>query len=221
MKTKYMKNHLLILLAILILLFILREIYFRRRKHEVDNFERIEQIGEHNPNQIIFRENFSSFIVKDRVLPAWVNTVFMLQANSIFSKEHYDSASHFIKNKGAINSYILLIGKFTKLFHYSVLTSKDIFIEMKMSLLKKSKKSLNLSHFSLVEGMVFGDISTMDDSFKHKLKVIGMLHVVSASGYNISLLLVLSGAIFRKLFSKKVLFIWSIFLIYAYALMVG
>lgn len=91
----------------------------------------------------------------------------------------------------------------------------------KTSLLKRAKKWLDFDHFSLVAGMVFGDISSMTPHFKQNLKIIGMLHVVSASGYNVSFLLSVSSFFLRKYFSRRSWFFLSIFQIFGYGLVTG
>ncbi len=60
------------------------------------------------------------------------------------------------------------------------------------------------SHQSLLKGLIFGGVDTMDQQTRHFFKVIGMLHVVSASGFNVSLVVSLV---------KKVLKIWPLSLL--------
>ncbi|NCO12615.1 ComEC/Rec2 family competence protein [Candidatus Pacearchaeota archaeon] len=68
------------------------------------------------------------------------------------------------------------------------------------------------SHQILVTDMLFGQVYKLDNDFYHKLKVTGMLHVVAASGFNISLVTIISNLFSRHFSRFKSFLIWFAFL---------
>jgi ComEC/Rec2-related protein len=221
MKRKYIKIYFLLFLIILILSNFSRKLYISRIKQKYTPENIISVSYKLNPKINDYREKNNLFGQRREGFFTWGSPFFSLQDNPTLSRISQVSASQFLKNKRAISSSFLLILKTIKFFYYSGSVLKSDFWQIKNLLVKNSKKTLDYGHFSLVEGMIFGDISAMDSKFKHDLKVIGMLHVVSASGYNISLLLSLSGVFLRRFFSRKVWFGVALLQIFVYAFMAG
>lgn len=62
--------------------------------------------------------------------------------------------------------------------------------------------------YSLMTDMVFGQILDMGDQQHHDLKITGMLHVVAASGFNISLITIIANFFSRHFGRFKSFLIW-------------
>jgi ComEC/Rec2-related protein len=64
------------------------------------------------------------------------------------------------------------------------------------------------SQYSLMTDMVFGQILDMGEQQHHNLKITGMLHVVAASGFNISLITIIANFFSRHFGRFKSFLIW-------------
>ncbi len=64
---------------------------------------------------------------------------------------------------------------------------------------------LSREHASILSGMVFGGSNQLPSELKTNLKVIGMLHVVSASGYNVALISSLASHLVSRLTMGRLL----------------
>ena len=64
--------------------------------------------------------------------------------------------------------------------------------------------------YSLMTDMVFGQILELGSSSNHNLKVTGMLHVVAASGFNISIMTIIANFFSRHFGRFKSFLIWLI-----------
>lgn len=90
----------------------------------------------------------------------------------------------------------------------------------KSFLLRNFSLHLTEPHSGLVVGMVFGGIQQLSGSLSNAFRVTGMSHVVSASGFNLSVILGMLLLIFNGL-SRKMTFFVSLPLIFAYTLVSG
>jgi len=105
---------------------------------------------------------------------------------------------------------------------HSVITwIKDIYgllNDSKMTLAETVMGYIPHTHQILITDMVFGQIFELDVDLRHKLKVTGMLHVVAASGFNISLMTIISNVLSRHFGRFESFVIW-IFVAGGYVLM--
>lgn len=86
----------------------------------------------------------------------------------------------------------------------------------------KLRQNLDNQTSELAIGMLLGDTKDLDVNLKRKIKLIGMQHVTSASGYNVTVVLSCGMLLFeRYLKSKKWRLICSVGLILSYVTMVG
>jgi ComEC/Rec2-related protein len=82
--------------------------------------------------------------------------------------------------------------------------------DSKMALAETVMGYIPHTHQILITDMVFGQIFELDDEFHHKLKITGMLHVVAASGFNISLMTIISNVFSRHFGRFKSFLIWLV-----------
>jgi ComEC/Rec2-related protein len=144
----------------------------------------------------------------------FLNTNIFSQEASVrklrISNVSYSIVKQIENFKTFINQAILFCKKYITLVNYWFQDVVLFSIELKNSFLKRLAVYLGEQEKNLVFGMLFGDISQMEDNLKNTLKFSGMLHVVSASGFNISLLVTFFAYIFEKHLSR---ILWSIFIL--------
>lgn len=131
----------------------------------------------------------------------------------------FDNGSLFVKE--LIGKTIYFVQVLLVLPNDWLVVVKNISDQFRLVFLKSIRLSLPEPHSSLVVGMVLGNISGMSKELKHYLKIIGMLHVVSASGYNISLLISLIKPVIQPFFSKKIQTVLYTLFIWLYSLVAG
>lgn len=68
----------------------------------------------------------------------------------------------------------------------------------------------------LLFGMVFGGTSRLSKELEHSFKVTGMLHVLSASGYNVGLMIGLANLSGRRFCGRRTASIFSMMVIFVY-----
>jgi len=76
-------------------------------------------------------------------------------------------------------------------------------------------------HASLLIGFLFGEKALLNESTQKVLKVVGMQHVISASGYNVALVLNFASLVFGKVFTKKITSFFSLTTMLVYIFMAG
>lgn len=69
---------------------------------------------------------------------------------------------------------------------------------------------------NLLKGMVFGGGSGLPPELKHSFEVTGMLHVLSASGYNVGLVVSVGQGLIRRFCSRKIALIFTLGLVCIY-----
>ncbi|MBU0578950.1 ComEC/Rec2 family competence protein, partial [Patescibacteria group bacterium] len=90
---------------------------------------------------------------------------------------------------------------------------------VKRSLLEKIIPFLPFTHASLVSGMVFGGTASLTQELQDSFRITGLTHVVSASGYNVSVVASLILVILSKIFPRQVAGVLAIMMIWFYAIM--
>jgi len=81
-------------------------------------------------------------------------------------------------------------------------------------------KSISEPESSLLVGIIFGSKRVFTEKFNSSLQASGLSHIISASGYNVSLLASFVDTIFGKLRSRFVYFL-KIFIIWIFAIFAG
>lgn len=90
--------------------------------------------------------------------------------------------------------------------------------EQKAILLEKGLSYLPPTHTNLIASMVFGGTASLPQELKKNFQITGLTHVVSASGYNVSVVAGLAIFLFSKLFSKRLSTPFIMGVIWSYAI---
>lgn len=93
-------------------------------------------------------------------------------------------------------------------------------VDMKSELIQILEKNIPEPQVSLLAGILFGERRLFSDDFDFALKSTGTTHIVAASGYNVTILILLVEKLFRFL-SKKWRIVASIFVIWCFCLLSG
>ncbi len=89
-------------------------------------------------------------------------------------------------------------------------------------LLQMYARYLTEPHASLAYGVLFGDTPTMPSNFYNSLVQVGILHVVAASGYNVSVIMAVTTRFFQYfLKSKKIILAFSALVVIGYMFLAG
>lgn len=99
--------------------------------------------------------------------------------------------------------------------------TNNILFLFRQNLLNVYKHSLPAPHSALVSGVTIGSKSQINSDFYEELKKSGTLHVVVASGMNVTLVAGFLMTLFASLVSRKVAVIVSLAGIWIYALVSG
>lgn len=83
------------------------------------------------------------------------------------------------------------------------------------------EKSLPANYSSLLLGIVFGIKSSFSSDFLNNLKLLGLMHVIAASGMNVTLTAGFLSSIFLLFFKRQTALILTIFGIVLYAFLAG
>lgn len=116
-----------------------------------------------------------------------------------FSNKKRLSVAEISEDNGLVNSAIAWIVVSNKWLG----GARDRLIYLVMGYLKQP-------HYSLMTDMVFGQILELGESSHRSLKITGMLHVVAASGFNISLITIIANVFSRHFGRFKSFLIWVI-----------
>lgn len=93
-------------------------------------------------------------------------------------------------------------------------------VNMKEKLIGLVEKSLKEPQSSLFVGILFGQERLFSKDFEKNIRIAGVSHIVAASGYNVTILLIVLNSIFKFL-PKKVRIILSIAIIWCFCLLSG
>lgn len=126
--------------------------------------------------------------------------------------------------KSLIDKYICYLKINLDSVKYRYLVSQNLLSELRNVFLKRLEGLVGSRGRPLAEGLLFGDISGIDQETYHSFKVIGILHILSASSANFTLILqfmlFLLGPI-KSYLSKKQSFYLNFILIFIYFSLVG
>lgn len=93
-------------------------------------------------------------------------------------------------------------------------------VDLKNSLIKRIDSVLSTPQSSLLAGILFGEKRLFSKEFEEYVRIAGVSHIVAASGYNITILVVCINKIFLFL-NKKVRIILGIIVVWMFALLSG
>jgi len=154
-----------------------------------------------------------------------------IRSNYITDKQTKSSSSRanmtdrgIFEAKKLINEHIYSFSKLVVSVKYRYLLSQKHLSMQRKAHLKKLEGVVGARGRPLVEGMLFGDLSGISQETYHSFKVIGILHILSASSSNFSIFLQFL-LFFLKPFSsylaKKGLFCLNFAIIFLYFSLVG
>jgi competence protein ComEC len=83
------------------------------------------------------------------------------------------------------------------------------------------KKNISPQEAAFLNGITLGGYEGFSFEFKEAMSVSGTTHLVALSGYNITIIIVVFSSLFLYLFSKKISYTLTSFLIIAFVLMTG
>ncbi len=97
---------------------------------------------------------------------------------------------------------------------------RNFLIDLKENIVRKIDEKLHEPYSSLLAGILFGKKRRMENDFQENIRVAGVSHVITASGYNITILIIMIN---RMLFflPKKVKVVSCIVLIWCFAMFTG
>lgn len=156
-----------------------------------------------------------------------------LQKNSEYIKgKHSESLSRarvlidklIFLSKGLINRSFYLLHRTYSSVEYRYLLGQKALEHKRSYSLKKLEELIGARGLPLVKGMLFGDLSGIDRETYHSFKVIGILHVLSASSANFTIFLHFCLFFIRPLtvfLTKRQLFCLHFLIIFAYFSLVG
>lgn len=130
----------------------------------------------------------------------------------------------FFEIKRLINTSIYLFKKAFVSVKYRYLLGLNHLEQARQSYLESLEGLIDSRGLPLVKGMLFGDLSSVDQGTYHSFKVIGILHILSASSANFTIFLsffLLFLKPFLKYLSKKQSFCLYFALIFIYFSLVG
>ncbi|MBT4005090.1 MAG: ComEC/Rec2 family competence protein [Candidatus Pacebacteria bacterium] len=94
----------------------------------------------------------------------------------------------------------------------------QIFIShQKTSLLETGLRYLPPTHAELISGMVFGGTASLPQDIKEDFQITGLTHVVSASGYNVSIVAGIAIFIFSKFLTRGLSILPILLVVWSYA----
>lgn len=76
-------------------------------------------------------------------------------------------------------------------------------------------------HAAFLAGLLFGAKKAIPETLLEKFNRVGLTHIVVVSGYNITIIAIVIGALFSKLFSRKISFWLSLLAILLFVILVG
>jgi competence protein ComEC len=101
----------------------------------------------------------------------------------------------------------------------SIKNTSDIFLWLKRNL-RILRKKLSKPQASLLIGILFGSERAFSDQFEEQLRISGTTHIIAASGYNVTILILACGKIFGFI-KKKYRLLISLVLIWLYCILSG
>ena len=177
--------------------------------------------------------SFKTSIISEPKIVSNYQVVFAnLERNKILIKTDLFSIMHYgdtvrisgrIKLKTLENKRTITAMYFPKI--EAVKNQKNVFLSLINSIRQKIillfSKTLPTPSSSLLLGIVFGIKESMPKDFSDNLRTSGVLHVVAASGMNISMIGSFLSSIFAFFFKRQIALALSIFAIIFYAVLAG
>lgn len=201
------------------------------------NTRNIVEIGQVSPKKVVFfqktteNEHNTKYSV---LLSGFLSSKQLIWANSgkYIKDKHKKSFSSvmsmldrvFLWLKRLIDSIIYLIKKLLISVKYRYLFSQKALMLKREYFLKELEELVGSRGVPLVKGMLFGDLSGITQDAYHSFKVIGMLHILSASSANFTIFLQFIVFFLRPLFyllDKKAIFCLNFLIITLYFCLVG
>ena len=207
-KTRFGKNKIIATLVcslLVLILFIISSFFanilkksntlaYKTQREDYESNRFFPLVGENESTDAVCHSKVVSFGNKINCLVASFlsqatrlnNKEYML-FSMFFSNDHQLVAMHMSKTKGLINSlkvyskYIIALCKY-RLFHYK--NKLEVF---QAKIYSFAKLYQNKDSLSLVKGLVMGK-KEQNNSYYESFARVGMLHILVASGFNISLL---------------------------------
>ena len=97
---------------------------------------------------------------------------------------------------------------------------KNFLIDFKQSIIKDIDKIMLEPQASLLVGILFGSDRLFSSDFEESIRISGVSHIVAASGYNITILVIFINKLFLFL-PKKIRIIFSLIVIWLFAILSG
>ena len=209
-KTSVIQIVLLMILAILILKQEILQIYFSQSNLRVlspisiteDNFQKSILTTQNSPQLSFSLESEAN------------DDLAAFQNNQQISSQKTGTDNDLLDQKRTKNRFGTLCSKTLALLNDWGFTTKT-------KLLSGTAAHISQPHYGLVAGLVFGLGQSLGFDLKHSLKTIGMLHVASASGYNIGLVLTVISPGLKLAFGAKTRVFWQITGLILYSALIG
>ena len=96
-----------------------------------------------------------------------------------------------------------------------------VFFGLRQHIISVFEKTLPSNYSSLLLGIVFGIKSSMSSNFLDNLKILGLMHIIAASGMNVTLVAGFLSAIFLLFLKRQIALILTIAGIFIYAFLAG
>lgn len=183
------------------------------------------------PNSVIFdairvqqRAFFSSrawvnAVMERLEIPSFLKKVPLLTSNSLIGSQGINLDSDFRAKNSLINQPKELFLKMGGLVKIWIRVMSTSIWRLKQSCLRLLIGHLPSPHGQLLFGMIFGGSSELPKSLRHSFEVTGMLHVLSASGYNVGLIVSLADKIWSRFWRPPLLTILSLLSLLIYVWM--
>lgn len=171
-----------------------------------------KEIGKYEGREVLIKDR----VLSEPVLYEKIQT-FNLKGFKIYT-ERFPQINYgdYVEVQGIVSDRKIKDAKVNK-----IVNSNNLLFVFRNNLLNVYKKSLPNPHSALVSGVTIGSKSQIDSEFYEDLKKSGTLHVVVASGMNVTLVAGFLMTLFVSLVSRKVAVIVSLVGIWVYALISG
>ena len=138
---------------------------------------------------------------------------------TISEPENFDDFDYkkFLMNKGV---YGIMRGNSVDCNFERKRSVRTILYDLKKNLVKRLEKTMVEPQVSLLVGILFGEDRPFNEEFEGYLRNSGTSHIVAASGYNVTILVLLINKIFKFL-RKRSRNILSLLTIWSFCLMSG
>ncbi len=98
---------------------------------------------------------------------------------------------------------------------------KEKLIKLKKLLVSRFNNFLSTDSAALLSGLTFGWRGGFSNDLKQQMSLSGTTHLVALSGYNITILVIATAAVFGRFFSRRLKFLLTGLIIFLFVMMVG